>query len=202
VAARVVDEPQAADHPGMARTAKLLFPALLAGIALALPATASAAPCADVDLIPSAANMASIKTATLCLLNRERTSRGLAPLTSNGQLGKVAQGYSASMVRQRFFDHVSPAGVTLSSRVRRSTNYLRGSIRSWSLGENLGWGSGELATPTRIHASWMNSSGHRRNILDRRFRHVGIGVAAGAPDGVQGRPAATYTTDFGVRVRG
>jgi uncharacterized protein YkwD len=48
----------------------------------------------------------------------------------------------------------------------------------------------------------MRSSGHRRNILDRRFRHIGIGVASGAPDDVGAQPAATYTTDFGFRVLG
>ena len=170
-------------------------PALLGALALALPATASAAaPCANTDIVPDAANMASVKTATLCLLNAERTSRGLSTLTPNGQLAKAAQGYSATMVRQRFFDHVSPSGSTLKSRVRRGTSYLRGSLSSWSLGENLGWGSGRLATPNEIHRAWMISSAHRRNILDRRFRHIGIGVVTGAPDGIAARPPRTRRT--------
>jgi len=197
----VVDAHWTADHHGMARIATLLSPALVACIALALPASASAAaPCANTDLVPSAANIAAVKQATLCLLNAERTSRSLSKLTSNGQLGKAAQSFSSTMVRQRFFDHVSPSGSTLDNRVRRGTSYLRGPVRSWSLGENIAWGSGELASPNEIVDSWMNSSGHRRNILDRRFRHIGIGVAAGAPDDVRGQPAATYTTDFGARV--
>lgn len=197
----VVDAHWTADHHGMARIATLLSPALVACIALALPASAAAAtPCANTELVPSAANIAAVKKATLCLLNAERTSRSLSKLTSNGQLGKAAQSFSATMVRQRFFDHVSPSGSTLDNRVRRGTSYLRGQVRSWSLGENIAWGSGELASPNEIVDSWMNSSGHRRNILDRRFRHIGIGVAAGAPDNVRGQPAATYTTDFGARV--
>jgi len=187
----------------MAAIAKLLSPALVACVALALPAGASAAaPCAESGVVPSAAGLASTKQATLCLLNAERTTRGLPRLTANTQLGKAAQGFSAHMVRQQFFDHVSPAGVSLNSRVRRGTSYLRGNLRSWSLGENIGWGSGELATPTQIVRAWMGSSDHRHNILDRRFRHIGIGVASGAPDDVDGQPAATYTTDFGSRVRG
>jgi uncharacterized protein YkwD len=197
----VVDVRWTADQRDMARIAKLLSPTLLACIALTLPAAASAAaPCANAGIMPDAANMPTVKSATLCLLNAERTSRGLSALTSNGQLGKAAQGFSATMVRQGFFDHVSPSGSTLKSRVRGGTSYLRGSVRSW-LGENLGWGSAHLATPTEIHRAWMRSSGHRRNILDRRFRHVGIGVVTGAPDGVVGEVAATYTTDFGARVR-
>jgi uncharacterized protein YkwD len=198
----VLDERRTVDQHGMARIGNVLAPALLACIALALPASASAAPCANADLMPDASNMATVKKATLCLLNGERSARGLARLTSDGQLGKAAQGFSASMVRQRFFDHVSPSGSTLNSRVRGGTSYLRGPVRSWSLGENIAWGSGDLATPRKIVRSWMNSSGHRRNILDRRFRHIGIGVATGAPDDVGRQPAATYTTDFGSRVTG
>lgn len=191
------------DHHGMERIARLFAPALLACIALALPASAAAAaPCANADLVPSAANIATVKSATLCLLNKERTTRGLSKLSSDGQLAKAAQSFSASMVRQRFFDHVSPSGSTLGSRVRRGTGYLRGRVRSWSLGENLAWGSGELSTPAQIVRSWMNSPGHRRNILDRRFRHIGIGVVPGAPNDVRGQPAATYTTDFGSRISG
>ena len=184
----------------MARIVRLLSPALLTCVALALPVSASAAaPCPAAGLVPGAGNMAQVRTATLCLLNVERKARGLPPLTSNGQLGKAAQAYSAKMVRMRFFDHVCPQGTTPSSRIRGGTSYLRGRVRSWSLGENIAWGSGELATPDVIVRSWMHSSGHRRNILDRRFRNIGIGVASGAPDNVQGQPAATYTTDFGFR---
>jgi len=178
--------------------------AALACIALALPASlpasaSAAATCPDAGLMPVATNMAQVKTATLCLLNVERTTRGRAPLTSDGQLRKAAQAYSAKMVRLRFFDHVCPQGTTPNSRIRGGTSYLRGRTRSWSLGENIAWGSGELATPEAIVRSWMHSAGHRRNILDGHFRNIGIGVASGAPDDVQGQPAATYTTDFGFR---
>ena len=187
----------------MARLARLVLPVALTCIALALPSAASAAaPCANGAILPDATNIAAVKKATLCLLNQQRTTRGLSRLTSNGQLAKAAQSFSASMVSQRFFDHVSPSGSTLATRVRGGTSYLRGRIRSWSLGENLAWGSGVLATPREIVTSWMNSAGHRRNVLDRRFRHIGIGVATGAPDDVQGQPAATYTTDFGFRLVG
>jgi uncharacterized protein YkwD len=104
------------------------------------------------------------------------------------------------MVRQRFFDHVSPGGSTLLRRVRRGTGYLQ-SVHAFALGENIAWGSGEYATPAETMDGWMHSSGHRHNILNRRFRHVGIGVALGAPEDAQGMPAATYTVDFGFRQR-
>jgi uncharacterized protein YkwD len=171
---------------------------VLAWAMLAMPATAPASTCAGADLMPAADNDAALRSATLCLVNAERTKRGLVSLTSNAQLGKAAQNYSRAMVRERFFDHVSPGGSTLLSRVRRGTAYLRGA-RNYALGENIAWGSGEYATPQETVQAWMESAGHRANILNRRFRHIGVGIAPGAPEDDQGMPAATYTTDFGQR---
>ncbi|HWI06805.1 MAG TPA: CAP domain-containing protein [Solirubrobacteraceae bacterium] len=186
----------------MSPTARnVLLPLLLACLALALPATASAARCANAEVVPTAANIAKVRSATLCLLNAERRSRGRGRLRSDPQLGKAAQRFSAQMVRAGFFGHVSPAGSTLSSRVRAGTSYLRGRVRTWSLGENLAWGAGERSTPRSIVRSWMDSPGHRDNILDKRFRHIGIGVVTGAPADTRGQAAATYTTDFGFRAR-
>jgi uncharacterized protein YkwD len=151
--------------------------------------------------MPANDNAAALGASTLCLINAERQQRGLPPLTANPQLGKAAQNYSRAMVRERFFDHVSPGGSTLLSRVKRGTRYLRGA-RSYSLGENIAWGSGDFATPRETVKGWMASAGHRANILNRRFRHIGIGVVNGAPDDDQGMPAATYTNDFGYRSPG
>ncbi len=175
-----------------------LFPAIVVWAALALPAATPAAACAGADLLPANDNSAALRSATLCLVNAERGKRGLAPLASNSQLAKAAQNFSRAMVRESFFDHVSPGGSTLLSRVRRGTGYLRGA-RSYSLGENIAWGSGEFATPKQTVEGWMESSGHRANILSRRFTHIGVGVVIGAPEDSQGMPAATYTTDFGRR---
>lgn len=198
---RLLDDRWTADWTRVGPIVKLACTALLACIALGLPGSASAASsCADAGTVPSAENVAAVKSATLCLLNRERTSRGLPRLSANRQLAKAAQRHSANMVRHGFFDHVSPSGSTLNTRVKGGTSYLRGAVRSWSLAENIAWGSGELASPRQIVRSWMSSAGHRRNILERRFRHIGIGVATGAPGDAGGRPAATYTTDFGARV--
>jgi uncharacterized protein YkwD len=97
------------------------------------------------------------------------------------------------MVRRHFFDHVSPSGSTLTSRVR-ATGYLRGS-RGWSLGEAIGWGSGSLASPASIVQSWMDSPPHRAILLGRDFRDIGIGIVAGTPAGAGN--GATFTLDAG-----
>jgi uncharacterized protein YkwD len=105
------------------------------------------------------------------------------------------------MVRQRFFEHTSPDGGTFLSRIMR-TSYLRGSLKRWSVGENLAWGVGARATPESIVKGWMNSRLHKRNIVNARFDELGLGVALGAPRaGVGSGPAATYVNEFGMRRR-
>jgi uncharacterized protein YkwD len=156
---------------------------------------AQAADCGAIDARPGDVSTTEIRAATLCLLNIERNERSVASLHSNTSLGKVAARYSRQMVDDRFFDHVSPGGSSLVTRVRKTT-YLRGA-RSWSLGENLAWGTGSLATPRQTVEDWMNSPGHRANILNGKFRDIGIGVAEGTPSA--GSDGATYTTNFGRR---
>jgi len=175
-----------------------LAAAAMAAALLAAPTPASAAGCAGADVVPTSSNGATVRHATLCLLNRERSSRGLGRLRSSGKLRRAAQSYSWAMVRHDFFDHVSPNGSTLLGRVRK-TAYLA-SARGWALGENIAWGAGSLATPRNTVRAWMRSPGHKHNILTRRFTEIGIGVVPGAPVALPaGMNAATYTTDFGTR---
>jgi uncharacterized protein YkwD len=96
------------------------------------------------------------------------------------------------MVKRRFFAHDTPDGRSVVDRVK-PTGYISG---SWSLGENLAWGSGGFSTPTATVSSWMHSKGHRENILRGKFKDVGIGIRLGAPgQGLSG--GATYVADFG-----
>jgi uncharacterized protein YkwD len=172
--------------------------AAMAAALLAAPHSASAAPCAGADVMPTSANTAQVRHATLCLLNQERRSRGLKRLRESAKLRSAAQSYSWAMVRNDFFDHVSPGGSTLLGRIRK-TAYLS-SAQGWALGENIAWGAGELASPRKTMRAWMHSPGHKHNILTGRFTEVGIGIAPGAPVQLpEGMNAATYTTDFGMR---
>ena len=142
----------------------------------------------------AATNERLVKSAILCLLNAERTSRGLRALRSNARLARAAAGHSGDMVRRKYFAHDSPSGRDLVDRVRR-TGFIPRSGR-WAVGENIAFGSGSLGQPAAIMRAWMESPGHRANILQRRFKEIGIGVARGLPvGGVSG--GATYTTDFG-----
>jgi len=157
--------------------------------------------CPGRDLVPNAGNVATVRSATLCLLNEERADRKLRRLKRVTALEGVADAYAKRMVRERFFEHTAPDGSTFLSRIKR-TSYLRGStIRRWSLGENIAWGTGARATPEGIVEAWMASPGHKRNILNARFTELGLGTAIGAPHGRGDDSAATYVNEFGERRR-
>jgi uncharacterized protein YkwD len=179
---------------------------VLALAALLAPAGAEARPeakasqegCANATLKPTRANLELVRTAVLCLHNRERARDGLPRLRENPLLRRAAERHTDNMVSERFFDHTSPSGSTMLERIRR-TGYTK-RARSWALGENIAWGSGSLATAAQIHRSWMKSAGHRANILQRSFREIGIGIESGLPVRLSAaQSGATYTTDFGFR---
>jgi uncharacterized protein YkwD len=135
-------------------------------------------------------------SSTICLVNAERTQRGMRPLRINRRLSRAATRHAGDMVRRTYFSHDSLSGASFVDRIRKA-GYLRGP-RGWVVGENLAWGTGDRSSPAAIVQAWMNSPGHRANILQRRFREVGIGMVMAAPEELPG-PAATYATDFGAR---
>ena len=99
------------------------------------------------------------------------------------------------MVRYDFFSHYSLSGRSFSTRIRLA-GYLAGAS-SWRVGEVIGAGTGRRGTARWMVRAWMQSPGHREEILTRGYRHLGVGVADGFPGG--GRRGATYTIDFGTR---
>jgi uncharacterized protein YkwD len=184
--------------PVRTRFRPLLIVAPLALAAtLAVPSAASAKPCKHATAKPGTASERALRTATRCLLNKKRREHRLRRLNGNGRLHRAANRHGADMARFDYFSHTSRSGASFLDRIRR-TGYLRRSHR-WSVGENIAWGTGELSTPRSIVRAWMRSPGHRANILSPRFREIGIGISFGAPVLASAGPAATYTTDFGVR---
>jgi uncharacterized protein YkwD len=175
-----------------------LLAAALALAAMLAPAGAEASGCANANIKPNSANLEVVRSAVLCLHNAERARHGLPMLRENWRLRSAASRHSARMVGSHFFDHTTPAGLTMSERIR-GTGYTSGA-RAWSIGENIAWGSGRLATAAQIQSAWMHSPGHRANILQRSFREIGIGIQPGVPVHLSAsQSGATYTTDFGFR---
>ena len=172
---------------------RLAAVAALAALALCAPATAHADDCAGADVVPAADNVAVVGQATLCLLNQQRAANGIGSLVENPALSAASARYSQRMVAQGFFGHESPDGGTLVQRLT-DAGYL-GDDDAWVVGENIGWGQASLATARSMVTAWMNSPGHRENLLSADYTQVGLGLALGTPtDQTWG---ATYTTDFG-----
>jgi uncharacterized protein YkwD len=156
--------------------------------------------CEDALLQPTAQNLESIRTATLCLVNHERAINGEAPLRANPQLQQAAQGHTESMVQDDYFEHIGPQGETPLQRMR-DAGYIYSSQLGYSVGENIAWGTLWDGTPSAIVAAWMASPGHRANILDSEYRDSGIGVSPHPPNSLaHGQSGGIYTQDFGVIV--
>ncbi|MFH8891972.1 CAP domain-containing protein [Streptomyces sp. NPDC017949] len=110
------------------------------------------------------------ESAVLALVNKERATAGCGPLTANAKLNSAARAYSDTMARSGVMSHTGPDGSTMTSRVE-AAGY------AWSrLGENIARGQ---ADADAVMKAWMNSSGHRANILNCAFREIGIGVHKG-----------------------
>jgi len=147
--------------------------------------------------MPTASNVAEVRAATLCLVNKIRMANNEQPLSDNGKLDNVAQGHSADMVAGNYFEHTTPSGEEFGARILASGYVPSG--WSYELGENIECATLSLATPSETVNGWMNSPEHRANILNGDFRESGIGVVSAAPAIYSyGQPGATYTQDFGV----
>lgn len=100
------------------------------------------------------------------LTNLYRQQVGFQPLTLNQKLTQAAQGHSENMANSDFVGHVAPNGSNMSDRVR-ATGY-----QYWTIAENVAAGH---STPDAVLEGWMNSSGHRANILNPDLKEIGIG---------------------------
>jgi len=176
----------------VAAAAAVLAGALGANASAATRARAAASACSNASAAAADVPAPAVGSAVRCLVNLQRSRHGLAPLQPSGRLRAAAAAHSADMVARGFFDHVSPDGGTLSDRVHRTGYSGR------TLGEDIGWGTYDLGTPSAIVAAWMKSPPHRAIILGGRFREIGVGVAIGTP-GDRTEAGAVYTLDVGRR---
>ncbi|PKT74689.1 stress protein [Streptomyces populi] len=118
----------------------------------------------------------------IALTNTERASAGLAPLTADVRLTAAAQAHSADMVARDFYAHTAPEGGRPWDRAAAAGCTHR------AIGENIACGQ---RSPAEVVRGWMDSPGHRANILKPDFTHIGIGLAGG------GRAGTYWTQLFG-----
>ncbi|MFJ6390786.1 CAP domain-containing protein [Streptomyces sp. NPDC091972] len=116
----------------------------------------------------------------LRLVNVERAKVGCSPVAANSALSELAEDFSKAMAAQGFFDHTDPSGASPWDRAAKAGITSLG-------GENIARGQADAAS---VMEAWMNSPGHKANILNCDFKTLGVGVQFGA-----GGP--WWTQDFG-----
>lgn len=120
--------------------------------------------------VPNIDQIKNIEQQVINLTNQERQKRGLKPLQADWQVSRVARYKSVDMRDKNYFSHQSP---TYGSPFEMLTAF-RVSYRG--AGENIAAGQ---TTAQEVVNSWMNSEGHRKNILNPNFTHIGVGYAEG-----------------------
>ena len=111
----------------------------------------------------------SYETEVIRLVNVQRAQNGLAPLAENWELSRVARWKSQDMSSNGYFSHNSPTYGTPFQMMRSLGLTYR------SAGENIAYGQ---RTPAAVVNAWMNSSGHRANILSKSYTQIGVGYCA------------------------
>jgi uncharacterized YkwD family protein/spore coat assembly protein SafA len=118
--------------------------------------------------IPEASPLQTFEDQVITLVNKERAARGLQTLTKNWQVARVARIKSQDMINKNYFSHTSP---TYGSPFNMMENF---GIRFSAAGENIAYGQ---RTPQEVMTAWMNSPGHRANILSPSYTQIGVGAA-------------------------
>jgi uncharacterized protein YkwD len=126
--------------------------------------------------------------------NEIRRDHNLPTLCVHPDLQRAARAHSKSMIRHDYFSHNSRNGDSFEQRLRKFGYNTR---RHYPVGENIYGGGDSYGKPASAIRSWMNSSGHRTNILKRAHRQIGIGTASGRYHSYNGW--TMYTADFGGR---
>jgi uncharacterized protein YkwD len=185
---------------GVLATAALMSVSASAAAAAQPVAQVSAAECADTDVVPQADNLSQVESAVLCLINVERVRIGVAPVTRSWRLDRSALFHTADMVRSHYLGHEAAGHPSLLARIR-GYGYFNGATGG-SYAENVGAGPGDNGTARSLMNAWMNSPGHRTNLLYADFRDVGIAAVLAPPDRAffADFTSTVYTTDFGRRL--
>lgn len=121
--------------------------------------------------IPKLDDIKSQENEVIRLVNAERAKYGLPALKANWQLSRVARYKSQDMVDKGYFSHTSP---TYGSPFKMMESF---GIRFSAAGENIAMG---LKSPSEVMKAWMNSPGHRSNILNSTYNEIGVGLAKDA----------------------
>jgi len=176
----------------------LLAAALLCALALLGGAceTAQAAKCPKADAAPSDATSEQLGEAVLCLIGKERRKADVKKVESVWSLSKVAEKHTDVMIEKDCLDHRCKGEKSLQDRIVNSGYPIPGG--RYGFGEVTGCS----LTPQAMVDAWMESRVHRKRLLGKAYREVGIGAAKGEPDVPgcnDGSRRGIYTVIFGWR---
>jgi uncharacterized protein YkwD len=129
----------------------------------------------DPSPIESGIRSASVIQEVVNIVNHERSKAGLSSLRIHSQLNAAAEAHSNDMARNNFMSHTGSDGSSMGDRIKRHGYNFR------TAGENIAAGQ---RSPEDVMRSWMNSSGHRQNILNPNFRDIGVAYANGGSFGI------------------
>jgi uncharacterized YkwD family protein len=119
---------------------------------------------------PSTGTLSAYEQKVVTLTNQERAKQGLPALQVDSALSKVAKAKSQDMYNANYFSHTSPTyGSPFDMMKQFGISYR-------TAGENIAMGQ---KTPEEVVQAWMNSAGHRANILNKTYTHIGVGYVAG-----------------------
>jgi uncharacterized protein YkwD len=137
-------------------------------------------------LVPAAGATTSLSNGERSLLaavNEVRAAHDLRPLRVDPRLVSAARAHSATLIREDVFTHGA-----FAARIARH------GAQGPAFGENLAWGTGSLATARSMVQAWLDSPGHRANLLRPGWTRIGIGLRVGSFLGYDG--ATVATADF------
>ncbi|MCK9470897.1 MAG: CAP domain-containing protein [Bacilli bacterium] len=118
--------------------------------------------------IPAGSTYRDMEQEIIRLVNQERQNRGLSPLSENWEISRVARIKSQDMIDYNYFSHNSPV---YGTPFKMLSDF---GIKFTQAAENIASGQ---TSAQQVMNSWMNSSGHRANILNSNFNQIGVGVA-------------------------
>ena len=147
-----------------------------------------------------AASLSRYEQDLLHVVNALRLDRGRSRLMVSPGLTEAAELHTGRMIRRGFFDHEAPGEAPFWHRIEQF--YPSAGYDYWAVGENLAYGSPSL-DPAEAMEEWMSSPSHRRSLLSKGWREVGLAAVhvESAPGEYEGDPATVITLDLGVRRR-
>ncbi|WP_433208233.1 CAP domain-containing protein [Dactylosporangium sp. CS-047395] len=133
---------------------------------------------------PGGTSNSAYEAQVLAITNAERAKAGCGPLAFNAKLRAAAYKHSADMAANNYFSHDSQDGTSFATRITNEGYRWSGAAENIAKGQR---------TPEEVMNAWMNSSGHRANILNCKLKDLGVGLA------YQGK-TAIWTQDFGTQM--